>query len=59
MPLSGPIGQVLTSSQLQWAAGTTWVDFEDVKVPVENIIGKEGEGFKILMTNFNHVRVPA
>jgi len=39
----------------QWAAGTTWVDFEDVKVPVENLLGKEGEGFKIIMTNFNHV----
>lgn len=39
----------------QWAAGTTWVDFEDVKVPVENLIGQEGEGFKIIMTNFNHV----
>lgn len=39
----------------QWAAGTTWIDFEDVKVPVENLIGTEGEGFKIIMTNFNHV----
>lgn len=41
----------------QWAAGTTYVEFEDVKVPVENLIGKEGEGFKIIMTNFNHVGV--
>ncbi|KAK9896006.1 putative acyl-CoA dehydrogenase [Cystobasidium minutum MCA 4210] len=41
----------------QWAAGTTWVDFEDVKVPVENLIGQEGEGFKIIMTNFNHERL--
>lgn len=40
----------------QWAAGTTYVDFEDVKVPVENLIGVEGEGFKCLMNNFNHVR---
>ena len=41
----------------QWAAGTTYIDFEDVKVPVENLIGKEGEGFRIIMTNFNHERL--
>lgn len=29
---------------------------EDVKVPVENLIGKEGEGFKYIMYNFNHER---
>lgn len=32
----------------QWAAGTTYVDFEDVKVPIENLIGVEGEGSKCL-----------
>jgi hypothetical protein len=26
--------------------GTTYVTFEDVKVPVENLIGKENQGFK-------------
>lgn len=41
----------------QWAAGTTWIDFEDVKVPVGNLLGEEGEGFRIIMTNFNHVRL--
>lgn len=35
----------------QWCAGTTFVTFEDVKVPVENLIGKEGAGFKMIMTN--------
>lgn len=29
-----------------WASGTTYVTFEDVKVPVENLIGKENQGFK-------------
>ena len=43
----------------QWSAGTTYVDFEDVEVPVENLIGVEGEGFKCLMNNFNHVRLPS
>jgi alkylation response protein AidB-like acyl-CoA dehydrogenase len=29
-----------------WSSGTTYVTFEDVKVPVENLIGKENRGFK-------------
>lgn len=40
-----------------WASGTTFISFEDVKVPVENLIGKENEGFKIIMYNFNHERM--
>jgi len=38
-------------------AGTTgWISFTDVKVPVVNRIGEEGEGFKITMTGFDHGR---
>jgi len=36
-----------------WCSGTTYITFEDVKVPVENIIGKENQGFKFIMYNFN------
>lgn len=39
-----------------WSSGTTYITFEDVKVPVTNLIGKEGEGFKMIMSNFNHER---
>jgi len=39
-----------------WASGTTYITFEDVKVPVENLIGKENEGFRYIMYNFNHER---
>jgi len=39
-----------------WPSGTTYVTFEDVKVPVTNLIGKENEGFKYIMYNFNHER---
>jgi alkylation response protein AidB-like acyl-CoA dehydrogenase len=31
-----------------WSSGTTYVTFEDVKVPVENLIGKENSGFKVV-----------
>ena len=40
-----------------WASGTTYVTFEDVKVPVENLLSKENQGFKVIMTNFNHERI--
>jgi alkylation response protein AidB-like acyl-CoA dehydrogenase len=39
------------------ASGTTLVNFDDVKVPVENVIGKEGEAFKYIMYNFLHERM--
>lgn len=39
-----------------WPSGTSFITFENVKVPVENMIGKEGEGFKYVMYNFNHER---
>lgn len=40
-----------------WTSMTTFIIFEDVKVPVENLIGKENEGFKYTMVNFNHERL--
>jgi len=39
-----------------WSSGTGYITFEDVKVPVENLIGKENHGFKYIMLNFNHER---
>ena len=41
----------------QWSAGTTFIDMENVKVPVENLLGHEGEGMRYIMTNFNHERL--
>ncbi|KAH7011139.1 acyl-CoA dehydrogenase/oxidase [Ilyonectria destructans] len=38
-------------------SGTTFIDLEDVKVPVQNLIGKEGEGMKMITRNFNHERL--
>lgn len=36
--------------------GTALVIMSDVKVPVGNLMGKEGDGFKQIMYNFNHER---
>ncbi|KAF2748144.1 short-chain specific acyl-CoA dehydrogenase mitochondrial precursor [Sporormia fimetaria CBS 119925] len=41
----------------QVSAGTTYIELDDVKVPVENLIGVEGMGMKYVMTNFNHERL--
>ncbi|KAF1984658.1 acyl-CoA dehydrogenase [Aulographum hederae CBS 113979] len=41
----------------QITGGTTFIDLEDVKVPVENLIGQEGMGMKYVMQNFNHERL--
>eukprot|EP00808_Paulinella_micropora_P027605 g28368.t1 len=39
-----------------WASGTALITFEDVKVPVTNLIGQEGKGFGYIVHNFNHER---
>lgn len=59
VPLKGQPG--VTMRQLKvggsLSAGTTYIELDDVKVPVENLIGKEGMGMRYIMTNFNHERL--
>lgn len=38
------------------AAGTTFVTFDNVKVPVQNLLGTEGKGLHVILSNFNHER---
>lgn len=40
----------------QRASDTRMVMFEDVRVPEENVLRKEGEGFKIAMETFDKTR---
>ncbi|MEE9118150.1 MAG: acyl-CoA dehydrogenase family protein, partial [Calditrichia bacterium] len=40
----------------QRASDTRSIIFTDVEVPEENLLGKEGDGFKISMTAFDHTR---
>ena len=35
-------------------AGTAFVDFDDVKVPLDYVVGERGQGFKYIVSNFNH-----
>jgi len=43
-------------TQFDSTHGTTFIELEDVKVPVANLIGKEGQGMQMFMVNFNHER---
>ncbi len=42
----------------QRASDTRGITFEDVKIPKANLLGKEGDGFKIAMAAFDHTRPP-
>ncbi|KAF7795985.1 hypothetical protein EIP86_007154 [Pleurotus ostreatoroseus] len=37
-------------------AGTAYITFENVQVPVENTLGPEGGGIFVILSNFNHER---
>ena len=39
-----------------WASDTAHLHFDAVRVPVANLIGAEGEGFRAIMLNFNAER---
>ena len=34
-----------------WSSGTTYITFEDVQVPKENLVGQENKGFKMSVLN--------
>jgi len=40
------------------ASNTVEMTFEDVKVPAENLLGKEGLGFLVAMRTLDHTRAP-
>jgi len=37
-------------------AGTAFITFDNVKVPSENMLGKENKGLMVVLSNFNHER---
>lgn len=58
-PLKGYPGVTMRRLKVagQISAGTTYIELDDVKVPVENLVGQEGMGMRYIMTNFNHERL--
>lgn len=59
VPLKGHPGVSMRRLKVagQVSAGTSFIELDDVKVPVENLIGEEGAGMKYIMQNFNHERL--
>ena len=59
VPLKGYPGVSMRRLKVggQISAGTTFIELDDVKVPVDNLIGEEGMGMRYIMTNFNHERL--
>ena len=47
----------LERKQGWWASDTATLYFDNVRVPVSNLIGEENQGFKVIMTNFNSERM--
>jgi alkylation response protein AidB-like acyl-CoA dehydrogenase len=52
------LNEICSTIELQggWWSPPAYITFENVSVPVENIIGNENEGFQAIMLNFNHER---
>ncbi|KAL2405915.1 Acyl-CoA dehydrogenase apdG [Exophiala dermatitidis] len=55
-----PRGEGVTTMRIKTAystaAATTFIEFDNVKVPVNHLLGKEDQGFIVIMSNFNHER---
>ena len=47
----------LDKKQGWWCSDTATLYFDDVRVPVENLLGQENQGFKVIMNNFNSERM--
>lgn len=46
----------LIKTSYSTVAGTTYITYDNVKVPVENLIGEENKGIYVILANFNHER---
>jgi len=55
-----PRGEGVETKQLSTSysktAGTAYVEYANVKVPVKNTLGPKDKGFIVIMSNFNHER---
>ena len=59
IPKGPGVKVIKMKAQGWWAGNTTLVDFEDVKVPVENLIGEENKGFLMMAAVMNGERLIA
>ncbi len=55
--LEGVSRTPLDKKQGWWCSDTATIYFDDVKVPVDHLIGEEGHGFLVILNNFNNERL--
>ena len=55
--LEGVARTPLDRKQGWWCADTGTVYFDEVRVPADHLIGEEGQGFLVIMSNFNPERI--
>ena len=48
---------ILDKKQGWWCSDTATIYFDNVRVPVGNLLGPENQGFKVIMHNFNSERM--
>jgi acyl-CoA dehydrogenase len=59
VPLKGQPGVTMRRLSVSGTAssGTTYIELDDVRVPLDNLLGDENQGMRYIMTNFNHERL--
>ena len=57
MDAEGVSRTALDRKQGWWCSDTATIYFDNVRVPVENLIGEENQGFLVIMSNFNGERM--
>ncbi|KAH7094944.1 acyl-CoA dehydrogenase-like protein [Paraphoma chrysanthemicola] len=56
VPRDDTVETKIIKTSYSTAAGTAFVEFNNTKVPVGYLLGKEHQGFIVIMSNFNHER---
>lgn len=57
VPRSEAVETTRIKTSYSTAAATTYIQFENAKVPVNHLMGQEHKGFIVIMSNFNHERL--
>jgi acyl-CoA dehydrogenase len=57
MDADGVSRTALDRKQGWWASDTATIYFDEVRVPLGNLIGEENKGFRVIMNNFNSERM--
>lgn len=57
IPRDSTVETKVIKTSYSHAAGTSYITFDRTLVPVENVLGGEGNGLKVILSNFNHERL--